>query len=177
MIRGSRPLGGGRLDGRLIAAPTVDTEAGPFFCRGRSQTGPQLRTSYRLFGQTRRSRGTAPAEIFANSGPVARNKTIKATQILRAGNSLLTHRYASPVMGSGKATMSTKCSSGAVPGGSFGFFSHRWERNSPPGRRNSLRIQQTQSKICPHPPQCAHWAPFQHWGTFPPGGTRMEKRR
>ena len=67
-------------------------------------------------------------------GPVARKKSQKATQILRAGNVLPTPRGnprkwgpgpTPPVRGRwpegpegvGWATMSTKCSSGAVPGG------------------------------------------------------------
>ena len=55
-------------------------------------------------------------QFLQTQGPVARNETIKATQILRAGNSLHTYRYASPVMGDrGKATMSTKCPSAASP--------------------------------------------------------------
>ncbi len=37
-------------------------------------------------------------QFLQTQGPVARNETIKATQILRAGNSLHTYRYASPVM-------------------------------------------------------------------------------
>ena len=55
--------------------------------------------------------------FLQTQGPVARNETIKATQILRAGNFLPDQRD-NPRNGvRGKATMSTKCSSGAVPGG------------------------------------------------------------
>ena len=49
-------------------------------------------------------------------GPVARREFRPATQILRAGNALPAPR-GNPRNGvRGKATMSTKCSSGAVPG-------------------------------------------------------------
>ena len=80
-------------------------------------------------------------------GPVARKKSQKATQILRAGNVLPTPRGnprkwgpgpTPPVRGRwpegpegvGWATMSTKCSSGAVPGGVLGNLS-RTSRRSP----------------------------------------------
>ena len=59
-------------------------------------------TSRHLLGQTRRSRGTAPAEIFANLGPSGPSGIAEATQILRAVNSAKSSRYASPVMGSGE---------------------------------------------------------------------------
>ena len=67
--KGSRPPWRGKAGRAADSRPYGGYRSRSFFCRGRSQTGPQLRTSYRLFGQTRRSRGTAPAEIFANSGP------------------------------------------------------------------------------------------------------------
>ncbi len=67
--RGNRPLDkGSRPPWRGKAGRAADSRPYGGY-RSRSQTGPQLRTSYHLFGQTRRSRGTAPAEIFANSGP------------------------------------------------------------------------------------------------------------
>ena len=120
-----------------------------FFCRGRSQTGPQLRTSYHLFGQTRRSRGTAPAEIFANPGPsgpegiqtrhsdFARRKFSIDTQVRVPRNGVR-----------GKVTMSTKCSSGAVPGDPLVSFPSLGKKLAA-GAAKSLRIQQAQSKICP----------------------------
>ena len=37
--------------------------------------------------------------FLQTQGPVAREKSRKATQILRAGSSALSHRHASPVMG------------------------------------------------------------------------------
>ena len=41
-------------------------------------------------------------------GPVARENTRTATQILRAGNFASSHRYASPVMGSGERRIWTR---------------------------------------------------------------------
>ena len=73
--RGNRPLDKGSRPpwrGKARAAdsrPYGEHRSRLPFRRGRSQTGPQLRTTYHLFGQTRRSRGTAPAAIFANPGP------------------------------------------------------------------------------------------------------------
>ena len=67
--KGSRPPWRGKAGRAADSRPYGGYRSRSFFCRGRSQTGPQSRTSYHLFGQTRRSRGTAPAEIFANSGP------------------------------------------------------------------------------------------------------------
>ena len=64
-----RPPWRGKAGRAADSRPYGGYRSRSFFCRGRSQTGPQLRTSYHLFGQTRRSRGTAPAEIFANPGP------------------------------------------------------------------------------------------------------------
>ena len=72
----------------------------------------------RWLGKARRRSGTAPVLIFANPGPSGPGGIAEATQILRAGNDAQPPRRASPRNGvRGKATMSTKCSSGAVPGG------------------------------------------------------------
>ena len=90
-------------------------------------------------------------------GPVARKKSQKATQILRAGNVLPTPRGnlrkwgpgpTPPVRGRwpegpegvGWATMSTKCSSGAVPGGVLGYLSRtpgEAQRSGFAGKRRS----------------------------------------
>ena len=69
----------------------------------------------RWFGKLRRRRGTASAEFLHTQGPVARIEWRKATQILRAGRILPAPRGNPRNGGRGKATMSTKCSSGAVP--------------------------------------------------------------
>ena len=65
---GTFPLGGGRL-GRLIAAPTANTEAVPHFVGAGPRPARRSRTSCRLLGQARRGCGIAPASIFANPGP------------------------------------------------------------------------------------------------------------
>ena len=90
-------------------------------------------------------------------GPVARKKSQKATQILRAGNVLPGSRGNSrkwgpgptpPVRGRwpegpegvGWAAMSTKCSSGAVPGGVLGYLSRtpgEAQRSGFAGKRRS----------------------------------------
>ena len=62
-------------------------------------------------------------QFWNNQAPVGRKERQKVTQILRAGNIAKPDRYASLVIGvRGKATMSTKYSSGAVPGDPLGTF-------------------------------------------------------
>ena len=79
-------------------------------------------------------------QFLQTQGPVARNETIKATQILRAGN-FLPDRRDNPRNGvRGKATMSTKCSSGAVPGGVLVTLPPRAKSLAARRRRNLLRI-------------------------------------
>ena len=169
-----RPLRGHLFPWRGKAGRAADSRpyggyrSRSFFCRGRSQTGPQLRTSYHLFGQTRRSRGTAPAEIFANPGPsgpegiqtrhsdFARRKFSIDTQVRVPRNGVR-----------GKVTMSTKCSSGAVPGDPLVSFPSLGKKLAAGAAKFSPHTTNPIQNLPPHPPQCAHW------GTFPPGGRRM----
>ena len=66
---------------------------------------------------------TASDAILQTQGPVARENTRTATQILRAGNDALTARRASPVMGvRGRANMGAKRPSEPTPWCLFGFF-------------------------------------------------------
>ena len=85
-------------------------------------------------------------QFLENQAPVGREEPLTTTQILRAGNAQIIFRYASPVAGSGESgpmdlggaerSRSPSAASPAI----LWFLSHRWERNSPPGRRNSPRI-------------------------------------
>ena len=85
-------------------------------------------------------------QFLENQAPVGREEPLTATQILRAGNAQIIFRYASPAMGSGESgpmdlggaerSRSPSAASPAI----LWFLSHRWKRNSPPGRRNSPRI-------------------------------------
>ena len=68
-------------------------------------------------------------KFWGSQGPVAREETQIATQILRAGNFTQPCRYASPVMGDRGPTPLDK---GSRPPAILWFLSHRWERNSPP---------------------------------------------
>ena len=89
-------------------------------------------------------------QFLENQAPVGREEPLTATQILRAGNAQIIFRYASPAMGSGESgpmdlggaerSRSPSAASPAI----LWFLSHRWERNSPPGRRNSPRSLQIQ---------------------------------
>ena len=84
--RGNRPLDKGSWpQGKARAghrpAPTSNLKAVPFYCRGRSQTGPQMyaarrgrralqpSTSRHLLSQARRSCGIASTSILGMSGP------------------------------------------------------------------------------------------------------------
>ena len=60
--------------------------------------------------------------------------------------------------------MSTKCSSGAVPGGVLVTLPPWAKSLAARRRRNPPARNETAPLSPPHPPQCAHW------GTFPPGG-------
>ena len=51
---------------------------------------------------------TLRLQFLQTRGPVARENTRTATQILRAGNFASSHRYASPVMGSGERRIWTR---------------------------------------------------------------------
>ena len=88
-------------------------------------------------GSAKPGAGAEPHQLqfWEGQGPVARRKFRPATQILRAGNSAILNRYASPRNGvRGKVTMSTKCSSGAVPGGVLPSFSP-WKKKVAARRR------------------------------------------
>ena len=84
--RGNRPIDKGRCpQGKARAghrpAPASNLKAVPFYCRGRSQTGPQMyaarrgrralqpSTSRHLLSQARRSCGIAPTSILGMPGP------------------------------------------------------------------------------------------------------------
>ena len=97
MLQKPSPLGEGAPEGGGWGIPCFE------LCVSSAKPGAAVEPHQQQFLQTQ--------------GPVARNETIKATQILRAGN-FLPDRRDNPRNGvRGKATMSTKCSSGAVPGG------------------------------------------------------------
>ena len=103
---------------------------------GRPQ-GPPLRREPnrdRWLGKVRRSRGTAAAAIFATQGPVARKKSQKATQILRAGN-ILPDPRGNPVMGvRGKAGIGERSSPLRRPPAILWVLSHLGKLPRPAGR-------------------------------------------
>ena len=118
-----------KVFGRLIDAPTADTEAVSFSRRGRSQTGPRAATWGRPYRSQKIFRvwvgedlgppavngpgavcsvnpgaGMEPRNLkfLLTQAPVGREMRRKATQILRAGNIAGPDRYASPGMGAGE---------------------------------------------------------------------------
>ena len=127
------PPGNGRRLGRAAqcAAPTKKRErseisvgAGPRPARGRphgaAPTGSAARCAAptaiqhrcRWFGKPRRRHGTAPAEIFANSGPVARRE-FRVSLRFCAPEIHCQAKGMTPVNGGprGAANMDTKCPS------------------------------------------------------------------
>ena len=71
-------------------------------------------------------------QFLQTQGPVARNETIKATQILRAGNFLPDRRGNPRNGGPGVSRHGERSSPLRRPPVILWFLSHRWERNSPP---------------------------------------------
>ena len=163
------------------AAPTVENGSGPFFFVGAGPR-PARRCTRRV--QEAAPYSPAPAATYSakpgvavkqhqrkflqTKGPVARNETIKATQILHAGSSAQSSRYASPVNGvRGKRPMDlggTKWSrspSAASPA-ILWFLSHRWERNSP---RRAKLCQTARRVVVPY----MGWKPAPSSAPF--GGT------
>ena len=122
--RRPRPTKGESLQsGRVrTPAPTADAEASCPFVGAGHWPARRSRTSKHLLGKARRRCRTTPAAIFATPGPSGPGGIAEVTQILRAGNSPETVKYASPVMGSGESgPMGTKGPS-AAPRGRFGYF-------------------------------------------------------
>ena len=79
-------------------------------------------------------------QFLQTQGPVARIELRKATQILRAGNFLLSHRYVSPVMGSGESgpmdlggAKRSRSPSAASPGAFCLLCRHGQSRSPPAG--------------------------------------------
>ena len=68
LIRGVGPPGGG-LRTATWCRPYGESRSHIFFHRGRSQTGPRLRTSYHLLVKARRGTKTASASIFHHARP------------------------------------------------------------------------------------------------------------
>ena len=79
---------------------------------------------YCWLGKARRSCGIAATAIFANQGPSGPKEIAAATQILRAGNALLTPRdnLRNGGLGVRRLGAPERCSSGAIPRRSFGSF-------------------------------------------------------
>ena len=79
---------------------------------------------YCWLGKARRSCGIVATAIFANQGPSGPEEIAAATQILRAGNALLTPRDNLRNGGPGVRRLGApeRCSSGAIPRRSFGSF-------------------------------------------------------
>ena len=103
----------------------------------------------RWLRKPRRMSGTAPATIFANLGPSGPGETANRHSDFARRKFCRAHQECVPRNGvRGKATMSTKCSSGAVPGDPLVSFPSLGKKLAA-GAAKSLRIQQTQSKICP----------------------------
>ena len=109
--------------------------------RGRSQTGPPGFAPEALARQNQAQEWNRTSNNFCKPRAQwpGRNRT-QALLILRAGSPATSNSSASPVKGvRGKATMSTKCSSGAVPGGVLVPFPPWAKELAARRRRNPLR--------------------------------------
>ena len=94
----------------------------------------------RWLRKPRRMSGTSPATIFANLGPSGPGEIANRHSDFARRKFCRTHQECVPRNGvRGKATMSTKCSSGAVPGGVLPSFSPWKKKVAARRRRNPLR--------------------------------------
>ena len=98
-------------------------------------------------------------------GLVARRKFRPATQILRAGNSAILNRYASPRNGGPGVSgpMGTKCPSAASPGDPLVTFPSLGKSLAARRRRNPPATNATIPSSPPHPSRLRR-------ATFPPRG-------
>ena len=110
---GTFPLGGGRLYGRLIAAPTVHRKPVGAHSMRPPEFAPGALVRKR---QARERNRTSPN--FCKPRPQWAGRNRRPPLRFCAPEGFCPPQGVTPVMGvRGKATMSTKCSSGAVPGG------------------------------------------------------------
>ena len=136
--RGSSSAQG--VGGRVrTPAPMAYSEALSFFRRG-ALCAPAGGQRPPLRRKTDRERWLANSgadlephqgQILQTQGPVAREKSQTATQILRAGNFAWTCRYASPVMGSGADSPCQGEMARRARGGRVGDYEHEvliWSR-------------------------------------------------
>ena len=139
--------------GRLIAAPTRMQGRSRSPRRGRSQTGPpRIRTGSVGSANPGAEIKSHQFQFFLTQAPsgAGRNGT-QALLILRAGKILPAPR-GNPRNGvRGKATMSTKCSSGAVPGGVLPSFSP-WKKKVAARRRRNPPRSKYKRRRRGHPP-------------------------
>ena len=140
--------------------------------------GAPARICARTVGSANPGAGVKPhqRQFLQTQGPVARNETMKATQILRAENYLPSPRGNPRNGGPGVRRLWARSVHRSRPPAILWFLSHRWERNSPPaGGETPLRKQYlkggaprssrpTQKTALPSPPHPALRA------TFPPRG-------
>ena len=136
-------------------------------------------------------------QFLESQGPVARNEMIKATQILRAGNTAKPSKYASPRNGGSRGRAAWRQGRRSrfcrlrPPPSVFWFLFHvekelaphcARRRVSERNRRIAAALGAEMAKPCPTagvaPPSSnegtlsspPHPPQCAHWGTFPPGG-------
>ena len=142
LIRRVGPPGGRLTDGHMVP-PLRRIQKPHLLSQGPVPNRPDgIRTGSVGLGNSGAEQGPHQPQFLQGQGPVARMEPRKATQILRAGNFAKSSRCASSVTGVwGKAVIGERSLPLRRPPASFGSFS-TWKRNSPPGRRNSLKAPQ-----------------------------------
>ena len=164
---GTFPLGGGRLSGGHMGPPLRQIEngcvflvgAGPRPARPGFAPGALVRQSQAQILNRKCSKFCRLRPPVGPEGIAPEHSWFCAPEILCLAKGVTF------VMGvRGKATMSTKCSSGAVPRRFFGDFLIVEKVTRRPQAAIPLRTTNSVRTLPPHPPQCAHW------GTFPLGG-------
>ena len=115
--------------------------------------GPPLRRIQhreRLLGKSRRSCGTAPAEIYANPGPSGPAEIGTSHSDFARRKSLTYSQVRVPRDGGpGVSRHGEQSSPLRRPPAILWVLSHRWESTSPPGRRNPPRNQPRRSGETP----------------------------
>ena len=133
------PLGA-PAGGKQRGHPHPPPSGAPSPLEGEGLGPARIRTGSVGLRKPRRMSGTAPATIFANLGPSGPAGIQTSHSDFARRKFCRTHQECVPRNGvRGKATMSTKCSSGAVPGGVLPSFSPWKKKVAARRRRNPLR--------------------------------------
>ena len=147
---GTFPLGGGRLCGRLIAAPTVHRKpVGAHSMRPKEFAPGALVRKRQARERNRTSPNFPPTQAPSGAG---RDRT-QSLLILRAGNVLPTSRGNPRKWGPGKGDYEHKVLIWSRPRGRFGYFAAMGKvTRRPQAAKPPLRTTNPIRNLPPHPP-------------------------